>query len=96
MAEYDKTVALPDNAFTCSGYTFKGWSLTADGSGKLIKNKAKVKNLITAQDTVDLYAQWQVNTYSVKFNANKGKAYMPPGTSRRSLYMRNGRRQKNK
>ena len=70
--KYGTNVALPDNVYSCKGYTFKGWSLSADGKGKLIKNKAKVKNLTTEGEVI-LYAQWQVNNYSVKFNANQGK-----------------------
>ena len=73
--EYGKTISLPSNPFTCLGYSFNGWNTKADGSGQKIKNKAKIKNLSTDdEDEITLYGQWTLNTYSVKFNLNKGKA----------------------
>lgn len=70
------SAALKTNAFTRTGYTFAGWSKTADGA-IAYKNGASVLNLSTTDGaTVTLYAKWTANSYTVKFNANKGKGKM--------------------
>ncbi|MEE1303536.1 MAG: InlB B-repeat-containing protein [Agathobacter sp.] len=50
------------------GYTFLGWTTTNNG-------KVYVKNgdLFKYTTDISLYAKWQINTYEVKFDANKGK-----------------------
>ena len=73
----DETTNLTANAFTRSGYKFSGWATSASG-GIAYSNKASVKNLDTGIDaTVNLYAVWAANNYSVKFNANGGSGTMP-------------------
>ena len=73
---YDTAKALTANAFTRTGYTFKGWAMTASGA-VAHADKASVKNLTaTANGTVNLYAVWQANAYTVKFNANGGSGTM--------------------
>lgn len=52
---------LETNSFSRTGYTFKGWNTSADGSGTAYANGATVN---VSKDTV-LYAQWEVNTYTV-------------------------------
>ena len=52
---------LDTNSFSRTGYTFKGWNTSADGSGTAYANGATVN---ISKDTV-LYAQWEVNTYTV-------------------------------
>ena len=52
---------LNTNSFSRTGYTFKGWDTSADGSGTAYANGATVN---ISKDTV-LYAQWEVNTYTV-------------------------------
>ena len=52
---------LNTNSFSRTGYTFKGWNTSADGSGTAYANGATVN---ISKDTV-LYAQWEVNTYTV-------------------------------
>ena len=73
---YDTAQALETNKFTKEGYTFKGWSTTADGQvvyadGESVKNLTSVPN-----GTVTLYAVWETNAYSVEFNANSGTGTM--------------------
>ena len=68
--------ALTANAFTRTGYTFQGWATSASGA-KVYTDKQSVSNLTaTAGATVNLYAAWKANTYSVKFNANGGTGTM--------------------
>ena len=53
--------ALTANTFTRAGYTFTGWNTAADGSGTPYGDEATV-NLT---EDITLYAQWQVNIYTV-------------------------------
>ena len=68
--------ALSANAFTRSGYDFNGWNTKKDGSGKAYKNKATVKDLAKADQTVTLYAQWKKTVYTVRFIANGASGTM--------------------
>ena len=70
---YGTAKALTANAFTRTGYTFKGWATSSGATTAAYTDKQSVNNLTaTANGTVTLFAVWQVNTYSVKFNANGG------------------------
>ncbi|MBP5510039.1 MAG: InlB B-repeat-containing protein [Kiritimatiellae bacterium] len=70
---YGTAKALTANAFTRTGYTFKGWATTSGATTAAYTNGQSVSNLTaTANGTVTLFAVWQVNSYSVKFNANGG------------------------
>ncbi|MBQ8112065.1 MAG: InlB B-repeat-containing protein, partial [Kiritimatiellae bacterium] len=70
---YGTAKALTANAFTRTGYTFKGWATSSGATTAAYTDKQSVNNLTsTANGTVNLYAVWQVNTYTVKFNANGG------------------------
>ena len=73
---YNRASALRANAFTRTGYTFGGWAKSASGA-KAYNDKQSVSNLTaTAGATVDLYAVWTGNAYTVKFNANGGSGSM--------------------
>lgn len=52
---------------TRTGYTFQGWSLTKGGSVYYTSGSTCGKN-----ENLTLYAVWQINTYSVTYNANGG------------------------
>ncbi len=70
---YDVAANLPANAFDRTGYTFAGWNTAANGLGTTYANGASVNNLTDVSgDTVNLYAKWTANTYTIKFNANGG------------------------
>ncbi len=74
---YDSELALTENAFTRTGYTFKEWNSKADGSGTVYTDKQTVKNLTAVRDEViTMYAQWTPNPYQVAFNANNGEGTM--------------------
>ena len=67
---YGTAKALTANSFARTGYTFGGWATSATGA-KVYNDKQSVSNLTaTAGGTVNLYAKWTANTYSVKFNKN--------------------------
>lgn len=57
---YDQLQSLNANTFVWEGYTFAGWSLTADGEVKYA-DQARVTNLASS-GTVTLYAQWEAGT----------------------------------
>lgn len=68
---YGKSRALLKNRFKRKGCVFAGWNTQKDGSGIAYEDKQKVKSL-TSEDggTVYLYAMWQGNSYSVKYDGN--------------------------
>jgi len=62
------TYTLPGNTFTNTGHEFVGWNTKPDGTGDSYANKSPVQNLSTVKgDTVTLYAQWKIKTYTVTF-----------------------------
>ena len=74
-AEYDKSVVLASNKFALKGWTFMGWNRLSNGSGTAYENGANVKNLTTsAGATVNQYAQWYANKYTIVYNSNKPSA----------------------
>ena len=72
---YGQEQKLNANQFTKEGYTFKGWNTQANGAGQAYADLASVSNLAT-EGQVTLYAQWQANNYTVKFDANGGQGKM--------------------
>ncbi|MBO5395788.1 MAG: InlB B-repeat-containing protein, partial [Clostridia bacterium] len=66
--KYTADVTLPGNTFTKTGHTFKGWNTAADGSGTAIADGATVSKLVAEHGKwITLYAQWDVNNYTVTF-----------------------------
>ena len=69
---YDTPKNLTANAYAKTGYHFKGWATSPNGSVAYSDEK-NVNNLTTTHEaTIDLYAVWEINTYSIAFNANGG------------------------
>ena len=61
-----KTYTLSGNAYSRSGYTFQGWTLTADGKTADYTNSQRGVALSdTDEDVVTLYALWQPITYKI-------------------------------
>ncbi|MBR5327282.1 MAG: InlB B-repeat-containing protein, partial [Paludibacteraceae bacterium] len=71
---YDEAAkALTTNAFKQTGYTFAGWNTAANGSGTSYADGARVQNLTTTNNaTINLYAQWTVDKYTLTFGAGEG------------------------
>ena len=72
---YDVSKALSKNTFTKTGYTFTGWNTVAtptqEEPGTAYSDEQNVSNLSsTNDDVINLYAQWEANTYTVKFDKN--------------------------
>lgn len=56
---------LSANTFTKTGYHFTGWNTAPDGSGASIPDK--FSGTIPGASDMTLYAQWEINTYTVKW-----------------------------
>lgn len=70
---YDVSKALTANGFTKTGHTFAGWNTNTSGTGTNYSNKQSVVNLTATNGaTVNLYAKWTPNKYTVTYNANGG------------------------
>jgi hypothetical protein len=68
-ADYNTEVTLAGNpgGLTKEGHTFVGWNTEPDGTGTLYKEGDKI--LLGASD-VQLYVQWRVNQYEVRYHGN--------------------------
>ena len=74
---YGTAKALTINAFTRTGYIFVGWATSSSATTSTYDDGETVNNLTTTSGgTVNLYAVWQANTYTVKFNKNGGTGTM--------------------
>lgn len=78
---YDLETGLNTNTYTRNGYTFTGWNTSSDGNETHYDDEALVKNLTSTKDEViSLYAEWEKNSYTIKFNANEPTGYTSEGT----------------
>ncbi len=74
---YGTAKALTINTFTRTGYIFVGWATSASATTSKYDDGESVSNLTTTSGgTVNLYAVWQANGYTVKFNKNGGTGTM--------------------
>ena len=70
---YDQESYLSINKFERSGYTFMHWATNADGSGDIYTDGQTVMNLTDVKGgSVDLYAIWQSNTYTITLDPDGG------------------------
>ena len=74
---YGESKALNENKFVRQGYTFKGWAQESSATTPEYTDKQVVSNITEENNkTVTLYAVWEANTYTVKFDANGGTGSM--------------------
>ena len=71
----DETVTLRKNTFTKDKSIFMGWSTMKDGIVEL-PDEAICSYLTGKDQIIVLYAIWNDDTYTLKFNANGGKGSM--------------------
>ncbi len=64
----DFTLILTSTIPTRYGYTFKGWATSSSATSATYQ----AGDSYTANESVTLYAVWEVNTYTVSFDANGG------------------------
>lgn len=74
--KYEANLTLPKSGVTRTGYSFTGWNTEPDGTGNDYAPGQRVSKL-TQGESITLYARWTPNTYTVRFNANKGTGKMP-------------------
>ncbi|MBQ4140175.1 MAG: InlB B-repeat-containing protein [Clostridia bacterium] len=65
---YDVALTLSTTVPTRTGYTFKGWATSASATSATYSAGGSY----TANSGATLYAVWQINTYTVSYNANGG------------------------
>ena len=63
---YQSQIALPTPP-TKTGYSFTGWNSKADGSGD-----AFAEGTLMGKKAVSYYAQWEINQYTLSFDAKGG------------------------
>lgn len=64
----NQTLKLSSTKPTRTGYSFKNWNTASNGSGTSYASGANY----TANAAATLYAQWNINTYTVTYNGNGG------------------------
>ena len=70
---YGTAQTLSANGFTKKGHTFDGWAINAGGSN-VYYDQQSVINLTDVQNgTVNLYAVWKIETYTVTFSVADGE-----------------------
>lgn len=65
----DGTTVRP-NTFTREHYNFKNWNTKSDGSGTAYLGGSSI-TLSTLVDEIILYAQWDIQKYTISYNDNK-------------------------
>ena len=77
---YTDEQPLTANAYTRTGYTFSGWA-TSDSGAVVYSDRATVCGLTSVDGgTVNLYAVWSENSYTIAFNNNGGTGTMSSKT----------------
>ena len=76
-AYYDSDFTMLGEVLSLTGWTFTGWNTSANGKGQSYNPGQSARNLVT-EGTVNLYAQWQPNVYTITLKGN-GETVM--GTS---------------
>ncbi|MBR4406984.1 MAG: InlB B-repeat-containing protein, partial [Clostridia bacterium] len=70
---YDVAQNLTANGFTApSGKRFSGWAETSGGAVKYTDRQSVINLTTTNAATINLYAVWEMQVYTVVFNANCG------------------------
>lgn len=68
---YDNNGTLTGNGFTLAGWIFNGWNTQSDGYGKAFKDGEIVKNLLSNNQVLTLYAQWIPIKFFIEYKENR-------------------------
>ena len=68
----DTDTKLDKNTFTREGYIFKEWNTESNGSGTSYQDE----DTINISENITLYAIWEINKYTITFDANGGTGNM--------------------
>ena len=60
--QYESECLIPDNKYKLAGYTFAGWSMKRDGSGKRYHTGDDLKNVFDTEGDHTLYGVWKTAT----------------------------------
>ena len=75
---YGTSQALTANAFSKTGHSFKGWAETEGGGVKYTDGQSV--SYLAESGTVNLYAVWKINKYTITFDT-QGGSVIPPITA---------------
>ncbi|MBQ9431453.1 MAG: InlB B-repeat-containing protein, partial [Kiritimatiellae bacterium] len=73
---YGQDAALTVNAFTRTGYTYQGWATSAEGEVVYTDGQTVGNLTMTPNGTVNLYAVWHPNAYTIRFLPNGAEGEM--------------------
>ena len=74
--KYGEEKPLNANVFTRLGFSFSGWAESASGEAVYTDGQSVNKLSTEMKETINLYAVWGVNNYTVIYNANGGSGTM--------------------
>lgn len=72
VISYGQTESLTTEIPVRTGYTFAGWNTKEDGSGTMYSAGEAITNNLTQNTNVELFAQWESETYNITYNLNGG------------------------
>ena len=72
LIQVSTTTQLKKNTYVREGYSFKNWNVREDGRGTSYANEASVKGLASTGETITLYAQWDIESYTLRFDTAGG------------------------
>ncbi|MBR3930682.1 MAG: InlB B-repeat-containing protein [Alphaproteobacteria bacterium] len=85
MSQSDRTYGdgkkLTANAFTKTGYSFTGWNTQQNGTGTTYSDKWSGNLTDKNNVTINLYAQWTANEYTVTYSCGDGTTGSPEITT---------------
>lgn len=81
--QYKSAYTTRANWFKRTGHTFTGWNEAANGSGTSWTNYINKPWTWTYTKSITLFAQWEINTYTVSYNANGGSG--APGSQTKTF-----------
>lgn len=67
---YEDEYTTKENTFTREGYNFIDWNEISDGTGISWKERINTPWQWTYLKNITLYAQWEANTYTIKYDGN--------------------------
>lgn len=70
--QVDTATPLEENTYNRDGYTFKNWNTKTNGQGTSYADGVSVTNLAGVGETITLYAQWNIESYTLKFDTAGG------------------------
>lgn len=63
-----------NNGYLCTSHTFKGWNTQPDGTGVQYDANSISLDDSYAEDEITLYAQWEINTYTITYKSENGSS----------------------